>query len=149
MAKKPLMPPTYFWFFFILMIAVHFLIPSNRIIPTPYNYLGVVPLLIGLWVNIWASNLFDKRETTIKPFQESSVLIIEGSFKYSRNPMYVGMALALAGLFVILGSLWPVFGIPVFMILMHYVFILPEEKDLEKKFGAQFLDYKKKVRRWI
>lgn len=147
--KRTFLPPSYFNTSVILMIALHFIFPLKSIIPSPYNYFGVSLLLIGFLMNIWASEHFKKVKTTIKPFQESSYLITEGLFKYSRHPMYLGMVIALLGLFILLGSTTPIIIIPTFIWLITNKFILDEEKALEEKFGEQYLAYKKKVRRWI
>lgn len=131
------------------MLALHYLIPVVSLIPSPLSYFGVLPILIGLALNLCASNFFGKVKTTVKPFEQSTCLLTTGLFKYSRNPMYLGMALALLGLFLLLGSLTPLFIVPAFSWIMDRKFIRIEEKDLEKTFGEEFLRYKSKVRRWI
>ncbi len=120
-----------------------------KVIVSPYNYLGILLIVIGLWFNVWSSNFFKKVKTAIKPFEESSYLVTEGLFKYSRHPMYLGMLLALVGLFILLGSITPLFAIPIFMWMITKKFILIEEKALEEKFGKDYLEYKDEVRRWI
>ncbi|MCK4428402.1 MAG: isoprenylcysteine carboxylmethyltransferase family protein [candidate division Zixibacteria bacterium] len=149
MRQKQILPPTYFWVFFLLMIGLHFLFPLMKVIVSPYNYLGILLIVIGLWFNVWSSNFFKKVKTAIKPFEESSYLVTEGLFKYSRHPMYLGMLLALVGLFILLGSITPLFAIPIFMWMITKKFILIEEKALEEKFGKDYLEYKDEVRRWI
>ena len=149
MKQKQILPPTYFWVFFLLMIGLHFLFPLMKVIVSPYNYLGILLIVIGLWFNMWSSNFFKKVKTTIKPFEESSYLVTEALFKYSRHPMYLGMLLALVGLFILLGSITPLLAIPIFIWVMTQKFILIEEKALEEKFGQNYLEYKDKVRRWI
>ena len=149
MRQKQILPPTYFWGFFLLMIGLHFLFPLMKVIVSPYNYLGILLIVIGLWFNVWSSNFFKKVKTAIKPFEESSYLVTEGLFKYTRHPMYLGMLLALVGLFILLGSITPLLAIPIFIWVMTKKFVLIEEKALEEKFGEDYLKYKDKVRRWI
>ncbi len=149
MKQKQILPPTYFWGFFLLMIGLHFLFPLMEVIVSPYNYVGILLLIIGLLFNVWSSNSFNKVKTTVKPFEESSYLVTEGLFKYSRHPMYLGMLLALVGLFILLGSITPLFVIPVFVWVFTKKFVLIEEKALQEKFGEEYLSYKAKVRRWI
>jgi protein-S-isoprenylcysteine O-methyltransferase Ste14 len=146
--KKPL-PPTYFWTSVIIMVVLHFALPIITLIKSPYRYLGIIPILIGLWVNLWCSSYFDKVKTTVKPFREPTYFITEGFFKYSRHPMYLGMLLALIGLNIILGSLSPVIVIFVYIWLMTKRFILIEEQDMERKFGAEYVAYRQRVRRWL
>ena len=76
-------------------------------------------------------------------------LVTSGFFKFSRNPTYLGMTLALFGEAIFLGSL-VTFILPIlFFVLINKTNIPVEEKNLEKKFGKKYLNYKKKVRRWI
>lgn len=149
MKQEQILPPTYFWGFFLLMIGLHFLFPLMKVIVSPYNYIGILLLIIGLLFNVWSSNFFNRVKTTVKPFEESSCLVTEGLFKYSRHPMYFGMLLALVGLFTLLGSITPLFVIPVFVWVFTKKFILIEEKALQEKFGEDYLKYKIKVRCWI
>ena len=149
MGHKKILPPTYFWGSLLLMIGLHFLFPVMKVIVSPYNYSGIPLLIFGLVFNIWSSNYFNKVKTTVKPFEESNYLVTEGLFKYSRHPMYFGMVLALAGLFILLGSVTPSVVIPLFIWIITKKFILVEEKALEDKFGEDYLKYKNKVRRWI
>jgi len=114
-----------------------------------WNLLGVVPLVIGIILNLVADGVFKKLGTTVKPFEESTALITTGVFRISRHPMYVGMVLILIGIAVLMGSLTPYAVIPVFAVLMEVVFIRVEERMLEEKFSEAWLVYKEKVRRWI
>ena len=93
--------------------------------------------------------LFRQKNTTIKPFEQSSYLVREGIFNYSRNPIYLGMLVVLIGLWIVLGSLSPGFIIPVFAVLIQEMFIKAEEQMLEAKFGEEYQEYKATVRRWI
>jgi protein-S-isoprenylcysteine O-methyltransferase Ste14 len=96
-----------------------------------------------------ADNALRKAKTTVKPFEESSALVTSGVYRISRHPMYFGFVLILMGLAVMLGSLMPFLVIPVFAILIDTVFIRVEERMLEDKFGRAWLDYQRRVRRWI
>ena len=85
----------------------------------------------------------------IKPFKRSSVLVTTGPYRYSRNPMYLGLVLILIGIAILQGSISPVLVIPVFIWLITNNIIKKEEKMLEETFGDAYLEYKKQVRRWI
>ena len=75
--------------------------------------------------------------------------MLEGPYKFTRNPMYLGMAGILLGAAVYMGSITPFVVIPAFMALITERFIVPEEAKLEAAFGGQYLEYKKRVRRWL
>jgi len=147
--KKKILPPTYFCILLVLSVIFHFIVPVLKLIPGPYNYVGIVLIGLGIWIDIWADALFKKIETTVKPHEMPSFLETSGPFRISRHPMYLGMAGVLFGVAVVLGSLIT-FAFPVlFIIIMEALFIPVEEKNVEKAFGKRFLEYKKRVRRWI
>ncbi len=149
MSKKKVLPPTYLISSIIAMLVLYFVFPVLRVICFPWNLLGIVPLAIGIILNLVADAAFKKTSTTVKPFEESKTLITTGVFRISRHPMYVGMVLILFGIGVLMGSLTPYAVIPVFVFLMEIVFIRVEERKLEEKFGEAWSAYKGKVRRWI
>jgi len=131
------------------MLALHFLLPATQIIPLPWNIFGLVPLILGIGVNVIADNMFHRVSTTVQPFAESTALITRGVFHLSRNPMYLGFVLILAGVAALLGSLTPFIVVVLFLFLMNEIFIKAEERMLEEKFGGTYLTYKQRVRRWI
>ena len=88
-------------------------------------------------------------KTTVKPFGEPSILVTDGVFRISRNPMYLGFALILMGVAVLMRPITPYIVIPLFVVLMDRGFIKAEEQMLLEKFGAAWLEYTKKTRRWI
>ena len=131
------------------MGALHFLFPVTKIIPPPWNPFGIVPLVLGVVINIIADKAFHEANTTIKPFEESTALITNGVFRVSRNPMYLGFVLVLIGIAILVRSLTPYAIIPIFAVLMDKVFIKVEERMLAEQFGAAWLEYEKKTRRWV
>lgn len=84
----------------------------------------------------------------MKPDRSSS-LVTTGLFSISRNPMYVGLALLLTGWALLLGTLLPWAGLPIFVLLITELQIRPEEAALERLFGAKYEGYRKSVPRWI
>ena len=92
---------------------------------------------------------FRKAETGIVPFSKSTTLVLEGFYKFSRNPMYVGMNLLLVGLIITLANLYNIVYLIAFFFIVRNLFVLKEEKQMEDTFGEEYLSYKKKVRRWL
>ena len=76
-------------------------------------------------------------------------LVTEGLYRYTRNPMYVGLLVILTGFAILLGGVTPFLLLPLFYWLITSYQIKPEERVLEQKFGQQYLDYKKRVKRWL
>ena len=144
-----LLPPIWFLLSIALMIGLHLALPVRQLFLPPINYLGIGAIALGIITILFCAFLFKQKKTAIVPFQESSYLITEGIFNYSRNPIYLGMIITLTGVWIYLGSLTPVFIIPLFSWLIQELFIKEEEKMLEDKFGVDYQEYKASVRRWI
>jgi protein-S-isoprenylcysteine O-methyltransferase Ste14 len=149
MKPKMMLPPIYLFLSIVIMVALHFVFPLAKIIAFPLNLLGAFPLGLGIVINLIADTAFKKHKTTVKPFEKSATLITSGVFHFSRNPMYLGFVLILIGIATLMGSLSPYLVIAIFCILMDKIFIRAEEKMLEETFGENWLEYKKRVRRWI
>jgi len=149
MHKPKVLPPTYFLIALLAVPILHFLLPLLKIIPAPWNLFGILFILLGIIMELAADRLFHQAGTTVIPYDESQALVTGGVFRFSRNPMYLGFALILAGAAVLFGTLAPFLVVIVFMVLIERRFIRTEERMLETKFGQVYLDYKKKVRRWI
>ena len=143
------LPPAYFIIFFLLSIGLHFIFPVKNIFFYPYNYLGFIFIILGSVMNLWADSLFKKNKTTVKPFEKPSRLITKGPFSISRHPMYLGFTSVLFGLAVLLGSIIAFLPTLLMIIILERKFIVYEEKNLEETFGKEYLNYKKKVRRWF
>lgn len=149
MKFREINPPIYFYLSIILLTILHFFLPIERILIFPWNLLGLFPLAGGIYLNLAADQLFKKHGTTVKPQEKSSFMITSSVFRISRNPMYLGMVLIIAGLVLIFGSLSPWLVVILFALFLDWVFICFEEKNLQKIFGEQWADYCKKVRRWV
>ena len=149
MAIKKIYPPTYFNLSWLLMIVLHFFIPFLVLYTGFWKMIGIFPISIGVYLNLAADKLLKINDTTVKPGEQSEILVQSGVFKLSRNPMYLGMALILFGIAIILGSVTPFIVLIIFVYLININFISIEESMLEDKFGANWIEYKKNVRLWI
>ena len=118
---------------------------SNKII------FGSFMIFIGLVIILFAIILFKKYQTTITPVNPSNAtkLITDGIYKFSRNPMYLGLLLVLFGISIILNPIGGLFLIPLFILYLNLFQIIPEENAMVDLFKDEFLEYKKNVRRWI
>ena len=149
MTKNKIQPPTFFLIYLVLAIVLHILLPIVKIIFFPLNLFGVILIILGILINLWADNAFKKKKTTVKPFEKPLVLIIRGPFKFSRHPMYLGFVFVLFGAAFLLGSL-SIFLMPIAMFITLQVKFIPfEEKNSEELFGQKYKDYKKSVRQWL
>jgi protein-S-isoprenylcysteine O-methyltransferase Ste14 len=87
--------------------------------------------------------------TTVLPDVGAMVLVTSGPFRRFRNPIYLADCLILLGLAELTKNVWFVIGAAVFVVLVTWLAILPEERHLERRFGQAYLDYKAKSRRWL
>ena len=108
-------------------------------------------IIIGLIIMLSAIILFKKYQTTITPLIPSNAtkLITDGIYKFSRNPMYLGLLLVLLGISIILNPIGGLFLIPLFILYLNFFQIIPEENAMVDLFKGEFLEYKENVRRWI
>ena len=110
---------------------------------------GVLLVLAGAICVALAFSLFHRTRQDPRPWKPTPEVIGDGIYRYTRNPMYLGMALIQAGLGVGKGNLWIVATVPVFMATVYLTAVRHEEAYLEAKFGQAYLNYKASVRRWL
>ena len=94
---------------------------------------------------------FRRARTTINPIaiESASALVTDGPYRWSRNPMYVGLASLLLAWSAYLGAVWSLLGPLLFVLWITRFQIIPEERVMRAKFGPAFEEYSKRVRRWI
>ena len=113
------------------------------------------PAVQGLAFNssgaLFGVDAFRKAGTTVNPLtpETSSTLVVSGIFRRTRNPMYLALLLVLIAWGIYLANLYALVITTGFILYMTCFQIKPEERALEKSFGAEFIDYKETVRRWI
>jgi protein-S-isoprenylcysteine O-methyltransferase Ste14 len=144
-----ILPPVTLFLTACLMAVLDALYPLKVLWEAPASYLGLVPLAAGVAIASWHAKLFKRIGANIQTFGEPTALTREGLFGRTRNPMYLGFVLALAGLFVVLGSLSPLAGVLWYAAMVNWWYIPFEEKSMLRRFGNEYLSYCKEVRRWI
>jgi protein-S-isoprenylcysteine O-methyltransferase Ste14 len=94
---------------------------------------------------------FRRAKTTVNPTkpQTTSSLVTAGIYQYTRNPMYVGLLLVIVGWAAFLSSLWALLGPVAFALYITRFQIIPEERVLSGLFGAEYIAYQTRVRRWL
>ncbi|MGE5443768.1 MAG: methyltransferase family protein [Ignavibacteriales bacterium] len=143
------LPLVYFLLAIAFMLALHFVLPLWKWLHWPWNLTGVVPITAGLVIILIADRQFKTPGTTVKPFHLSSRLVTDGMFRYTRNPMYLGMVIILLGMGICLASITPPIVVPVFIYIITVKFIRAEERSLEQQFGQAYTEYRSRVRQWI
>jgi len=118
---------------------------------TLLSSLSVISFVIGISVFVAAVSSFKKEKTTVNPIsiEKASSLVVNGIFKYSRNPMYLGMSFILLGLVFKFNVIGGLLFTSMFMLFITIFQIKPEEAAMEKLFDQEWKDYTKNVRRWL
>jgi protein-S-isoprenylcysteine O-methyltransferase Ste14 len=147
--KRKLIPPVYLLISLIVMVLMQRFLPLYQFLEAPDAYAGIVLVLLGICVAAISAGLFKQADTGIEPFSKATTLVTIGFYRFSRNPMYLGMFLMLLGFAFLMGGVGALLPLPVFMLVIRNHFVLAEERFLEATFGQQYLDYKYQVRRWI
>jgi protein-S-isoprenylcysteine O-methyltransferase Ste14 len=143
-----LKPPHYFFFCLVVALAFYSIAPSMNWIIFPWNLLGILFIATGIYFISSAAALFRKHKTAIS-FEKSTSLITEGVFKYTSNPMYFGALTFLFGTSFLLGNIISFVSPVIFFLVINYMFIPYEEEKGEMEFGGEYLEYKKKTKKWI
>jgi protein-S-isoprenylcysteine O-methyltransferase Ste14 len=147
--KRKILPPVWLLLTLGAMTALHYILPLARLITPPVSYSGAVFIILGIGIAAVSALSFNRAGTPVIPFEPSTALVTGGLFRYTRNPMYLGMVLVLIGTGLIFGTIGSWLPIPVFVWIIRNNFILGEERFLEEIFGKPYTDYKNKVRRWL
>lgn len=103
----------------------------------------------GLLVMLWGLATFVRSRTAVMPHLPASRLVTTGPYRFSRNPMYVGLTLTYVGLALLIDTAWPLFLLPVVVTLLMIVVVRREERYLDRAFGDDYRAYRRRVRRWI
>jgi protein-S-isoprenylcysteine O-methyltransferase Ste14 len=112
---------------------------------------GVGGLLVvaGLGLLMWFNTLFSRSSTAVEPWKPTTTIVTGGPYRFTRNPAYLGMALTYIGIAVLSSAVWVLLPLPVVIAVIDRGVIAREERYLERKFGEEYLGYRRRVRRWI
>ena len=124
--------------------------PRSRLRSWP-AWLGLPLMVLGLGLDAHALMVFKDQRTTPNPFrpEKAAQLVNQGAYRFSRNPMYLGMALLLSGWSLLRASLSGLVVVPAFVWTLTRLQIIPEERRLARRFGAPYRAYLEQVRRWL
>jgi protein-S-isoprenylcysteine O-methyltransferase Ste14 len=117
--------------------------------PPPRIALALLVAILGVAFIVGAMRLFRSTGQDPRPWAATPEIIRSGVYRFTRNPMYVSLALLQSAIGIGFGNLWIVLLVPVACVVVQMTAIRHEEAYLERKFGDAYLDYKKSVRRWL
>jgi protein-S-isoprenylcysteine O-methyltransferase Ste14 len=119
-------------------------LPSTVAVPIGTSSIIAGAGLLGSFVQA-----FQRARTPIDPYTSSEAIVTDGPYRLTRNPAYLGMALTYAGIAIVAKAPWALVPLPVAIAVIDRGVIAREERYLERKFGRPYVDYKRRVRRWI
>lgn len=145
---KMLLPPRGFLLALLAQVPA---IVSNWPLETDSLEMAAGAALIawGVILNIWAERLFRRGATGVCPFSPAKVLVRRGPFKFSRNPMYLGLIAISVGVTLATGVFSNIWISIALAIWLHYAYVLPEEKFMHDRFCAEYEQYTERVQRWM
>ena len=145
-------PPTIYAAAILIAGLLTWLLPVS-FLPAAGKYLawgsGFAAIVLGAGLILAVRRGFRRARTPMAPTKPSSALVTSGIYRWTRNPMYLGMSLILGGIGLAAGSLWFLIALPIAMIAVTRLAIEREERYLAQLFGQPYLDYKARVRRWL
>jgi protein-S-isoprenylcysteine O-methyltransferase Ste14 len=145
-------PPLLFVLTFFAGVGMQRLAPlsiNSTTLATAARLAGFGSIAAGMLLMLSSVGLFLETRTSIVPFGTASHLVSRGPYRFTRNPMYLGLVLVYIGVSGILFEVWPLILLPLPLLLIHRIVIPFEESRLREIFGDVFVTYCERVRRWI
>ena len=115
----------------------------------PHVLVGSVVFALGFALAIWAIVTIRRAGTQIETYKPTTTIVANGPYRFTRNPVYLGMFLGQAGLAIGFNNLWMLAMLAPFYLVIRYGVVAREEAYLDRKFGPVYLSYKSRVRRWL
>jgi len=137
---------------FLISIALQFILPiamPQGILRRTLIFVGIALILIAIGLIVLARRELASHAQPTDPGHPTSQLVRTGVFSISRNPLYLGGALSILGIALALELFWAIPMLLLSLVLCHYILIIPEEKYLAAKFGDEYTQYTRTVRRWL
>jgi protein-S-isoprenylcysteine O-methyltransferase Ste14 len=144
-------PPIIYALTFLAAVFIQKKVPINDSLfhRQVTKIVGVGLLIIALFFLLRSLRQFVLSKNTLVTIMPTHSLQTNGIYNISRNPMYLGLAIAYLGISCLIGNWWNIILFPFLLLIIQQYMINREEKYLERRFGQVYLDYKSKVRRWL
>jgi len=142
-------PPLLYVSHFLLGMLLDRWIPLPALPRAPSRLLAAALLLAGCGLTFWSLWLFWRARTSPLPMRPTTALVRSGPYRWTRNPMYLGMLLLYLGVALLFDVTWALVLAPALVVFVGRLVIAKEERYLEVSFGDEYRRYKARVRRWI
>ncbi len=110
---------------------------------------GALFVAAGLTIGLSSVARFRRAGTNPEPWKPSAVLVLNGAYRFTRNPMYLGMLLIATGLALAAGGPWTMLTVPLIWAVLNFHVVAREEAYLRRRFGKPYEEYQRKIRRWL
>jgi protein-S-isoprenylcysteine O-methyltransferase Ste14 len=144
-----LYPPHYLLLSILSIVGIDSLLQVPFVSSTIAFVGGLLFLLSGIVLAASAARLFSKAKTGIVPFSESTKLVVSGAYRFTRNPMYLGMFFCLIGVTLLVNNVLGLLVLLLFFFIIRQKFVLKEEVQMQETFGDDYAQFKTRIRRWI
>ena len=141
------LPPRLFLLYGLAGVVFHFTVYGPRLLRMRWT--GGAVLVLGAALTLWGARTFERAGTTILPYERTTRLVVNGPFRFTRNPMYLGMVTMLLGSALALGTIGPWFVAVALAVTLQLRFIRHEERALAASLGERYERYCQSVRRWL
>ena len=143
------LPPLLYTGTIVISLLLHWFKPWYLTHSWPVRLVGIGLIVGAAVLGIWGERTLKRGGTNVNPMQPTLAIVSNGPYRFTRNPLYLALVGLYLGITLAVGRAWPlVFLIPV-LLVTHYGIIKREERYLAGKFGEPYLEYSKRVRRWI
>lgn len=149
MVKRIIYPPIWLLLGLIAIFVCNEYFPGPRFTGLAGQAIGGVLIVIGLGLLVFANGRFSRAGTGVIPFRNVSALVTDGIYRFTRNPMYLGMFAILLGCAITVGASTSLLIAPLFAVIVEWRFIRPEEDMLRGLFPQEYPAYCARVRRWL
>ena len=142
-------PPLLYLAGFGIMLGLDALWPLSLGGHPGVSAIGIVLIVTGTAWNLWGAIAMLRARTPINPYRPVDRIVSNGPFRFSRNPLYVGLDMIFPGLALVLDSAWGLVLFAGLLVIMHFGVIRREERYLRARFGPEYIEYCKRVRRYL
>jgi len=143
------LPPLLYLAALLAGVVLQWLVPLTLPLPSVARWAGLLLALLGIGFAVVARREFERAGTNVNPTQPATMIVSSGPFRFTRNPMYVAMAVGWIGVTLATRNGWYLAFYPILLAIMHWGVIRREERYLERKFGDTYAEYKRRVRRYF
>jgi len=142
-------PPLLYGVALVVVFVLRWLWPMPIVGPVVALGVGLALVVLSVGIAIWGRRTMQAAGTNVDPHRPATVLVKNGPFRFSRNPLYMALVLLFLGLSLVVDTWWGIVLLFPVLIIMHWGVILREERYLDQKFGASYQEYRSKVRRYF